>query len=114
GCEGWTQESVWTAASRLRNHPAVKKWLAISRTEVVKEIGHSKEQAIQDLEDIKQRALAEGKYIAAINAEQLQCKILGHIGDQKHDDRVKDSPQSVLSLIEKKFGPEMARAASKQ
>src|SRR5690606_23899768 len=68
GCEGWTQESVWTAASRLRNHPAVKKWLAIRRTEVVREIGHSKEQAIQDLEDIKQRALAEGKYIAAINA----------------------------------------------
>jgi hypothetical protein len=112
--QDWKNESVWTEASKLKRRPDVAKWIAAMRVDMAKEASYTREQMIADLEDVKQRALAEGKYIAVINAIQTMGKVEGHLGDKESKDKEVSKDTALLQQIEKAFGKEAAQAAAKK
>ena len=105
-------ETIWAAASRLRSDSKVSAWLDASR---VAELGHSTvtlEQHIKRLDALKSIAVKTGNVGAAVQAEQLIGKAMGHYVE-RFEDVTRSDPSEVLRELAK-LSPEVARALAAQ
>ena len=71
-------------AVQLLNNPVVKETMEEMRLELQAKYGVTIAKSIRDLQIIRDRALQEGNYSAAIKAEETRLKASGVMVDQKH------------------------------
>jgi hypothetical protein len=110
-CDRMSHATVWAEASRLRNDRNVTAWLAAARTAHLGNARVTLEQHVARLDELKQHALATGNVGAAVQAEQLIGKALGHYVERYAD----VSPDPMASLKEiAETSPELAEALAKQ
>ena len=91
-------ETIWAAASRLRSDSKVSAWLDASR---MAELGHSTvslEQHIKRLDALKSIAVKTGNVGAAVQAEQLIGKAMGHYVE-RFEDITRSDPSEVLKNL---------------
>lgn len=100
-CDGCSNESIWVAASRLRNDPKVSLWLSRARTEALTSATMTKEAYIQELLTERMEAKATGNHGAAVKALELAGKVMGHYVDRVEDVTEKGAVEQVLAEIEK-------------
>lgn len=106
-CSEMQSSTIWANASRLRANSNVAAWLAAARKA---ELGHSRitlDQHIKRLDELRQIAVESGNVGAAVQAEQLIGKALGHYTEKYME--VNSDPLSALEQIAKEFGPDIAR-----
>lgn len=70
--------SLWVAASRLKNSPKVSLWLDRARQGNMRRVEVTKEEHNSDLERIKNDALAVGDLANALKAARAQGELHGH------------------------------------
>ena len=71
-------------AVQLLNNPVVKERMEEMRAELQARYGVTIAKSIRDLQIIRDRALQDGNYSAAIKAEETRLKASGVMVDQKH------------------------------
>jgi phage terminase small subunit len=71
-------------AVQLLNNPVVRERMEEMRNELQAKYGVTIAKSIRDLQIIRDRALSEGHYSAAIKAEETRLKASGVMVDQKH------------------------------
>jgi hypothetical protein len=76
---------IWGAASTLRHHKGVSKWLHAARTAALGAGVVTLEGHIAELERLREIAIASGNVGAAVQAEQIRGKAQG-----LHVDRIAD------------------------
>lgn len=112
GTENMQPNTIWASASRLRSDPKVAAWLATARKA---QMGHSRitlEQHVQRLDELKQVALETGNVGAAVQAEQIIGKVMGH-----HVERFEDVTRSdALSILNElnRLSPLAAKALAEE
>ena len=71
-------------AVQLLNNPVVRERMEEMRAELQAQYGVTIAKSIRDLQIIRDRALQDGNYSAAIKAEETRLKASGVMVDQKH------------------------------
>lgn len=71
-------------AVQLLNNPVVRERMEEMRAELQAKYGVTIAKSIRDLQIIRDRALQEGNFSAAIKAEETRLKASGVMVDQKH------------------------------
>lgn len=105
-CSNSKPTTIWVEASKLRNHTNVALWLSVARKA---ELGHAKvtlDQHVKRLDRLQELCVSSGNLGAAVQAEQLIGKAMGHY-TEKLQVSVTD-PLDTLKEIEK-ISPELAR-----
>ncbi len=109
--ENMKPNSIWREASLLASNKNVAQWLAAARkaclgTAVVTLEGHQ-----QQLERLREIALATGNVGAAVAAEQTRGKVAGH-----HIDRVMELPADPIDTLKTiaQQQPDLAAALAAQ
>jgi phage terminase small subunit len=95
--ENMGQNSVWVEASRLRNNPSIALWLSAARQA---ELGHTRitlDQHIARLDRLLEIAVKTGNVGAAVQAEQLIGKAIGHY-TERYEINTQD-PRDMLNQI---------------
>ena len=77
-CKAWPRKDVWAAASRAANHPKVKAWLDFAWTAEAKHVNRTALGHVYRLEQVFEKALDNGAYGAAVQAEKAHAEALGH------------------------------------
>jgi hypothetical protein len=111
-CSGMVNNTLWCEASKLRNDPRVAQWLDAAREA---ELGHSKvtlDQHIRRLDRLETIAVKTGNIGAAVQAEQLIGKALGHYVE-RFEDVTQHDPMATLEEI-RKHSPDLAQALARE
>lgn len=90
----WTPNAVWVAASRLAADADVKLWLAAARQACLGTHVLTRESHQQQLERLREIAIASGNVGAAVKAEELRGKVAGH-----QVDRVQEVPHDPAETL---------------
>ena len=72
------------AATRVLNQPRIQERLSEMREEARARFGVTLDKSIRDLKAIRDAALQEGKYSAALKAEELRLKATGLLVNKSH------------------------------
>lgn len=99
--------SYWPAASRLRNDPKISAWLDAARKA---ELGHCRitvDQHVRRLDRLSVIAIETGNVGAAVQAEQIIGKVLGH-HVERYEDVTPVNPSAALEEIAR-LSPQVAR-----
>jgi hypothetical protein len=100
-CSGMSSNSVWREASVMSRHSKIAQWLAAAREACMGAGTVSLEGHLQQLERIREIALASGNIGAAVAAEQSRGKVTGHYIDQVRDvTAAHDSAATIRQLAE--------------
>lgn len=76
--DDWSPNAVWVAASRLAADADVRLWLAAARQACLGTHVLTRESHQQQLERLREIAIASGNVGAAVKAEELRGKVAGH------------------------------------
>ncbi len=106
-CSNMQPATIWAAASRLRNLSKVQLWISAARKAGLGPTSVTLADHINELERLKEIALDTGNVGAAVQAEQLRGKAMGHY-TEKLDVTVTDIADELREL--QKISPELARA----
>jgi hypothetical protein len=110
-CDTMSQAVVWKEASLLRSDRKIAVWIAAARQAHLGNARVSLDQHVQELERLKEIALASGNVGAAVQAEQLRGKALGHYVERYAD----VTPDPIADLREiAASSPELAEQLAKQ
>jgi hypothetical protein len=110
-CDRMSQRTIHAEASRLRNNRHVAAWLAAGRKAHLGKAGITLDEHIKRLDELIQIALDSGNVGAAVQAEQLIGKALGHYVERYAD--VTADPVKTLAEIAE-TSPELAAALARQ
>src|SRR5690348_1219443 len=77
-CSTMLNSSVWALASRLRSNVNVASWIAAARKAGLGAATVTLSDHVTELERLKEIALQTGNVGAAVQAEQLRGKAMGH------------------------------------
>jgi hypothetical protein len=111
-CSEMQPATIWAAASRLRSDDKVSAWLDASR---IAELGSSTitlEQHIRRLDALKTIAVGTGNVGAAVQAEQLIGKAMGHYVE-KFEDVTRSDPLAALEELAR-IAPDAAKALAQE
>ncbi len=111
-CSESKPETIWASASRLRSDPKVSAWLDASRIAELGQAGVTLDQHIKRLDALKAIAVKTGNVGAAVQAEQLIGKAMGHYVE-RFEDVTKTDPSEVLKELAK-IAPDAARALANE
>ena len=106
-CSNMQSESIWVAASRLRNNDKVALWIITARKACLGASKLTLEGHLQELERLKELAMGAGNYGAAVQAEQLRGKATGFYVEQVRD-LTEHDPISTLNQLAQ-LSPELAK-----
>lgn len=106
-CSKMGANSIWVDASRLRHHPNVALWLSAARKASLGSGSVTLADHVNELERLREIALDTGNLGAAVQAEQLRGKAMGHY-TEKLDVTVTDIADELRKLA--KVSPELAKA----
>ena len=109
-CGKMQPNTIWAAASRLRADSNVAAWLSRARQA---ELGNAKitlDQHVQRLDRLQDLAISTGNIGAAVQAEQIIGKVLGHHVERFQD--VTADPEKLLRDIAA-VSPELAAQLAK-
>lgn len=105
--------SVWCEASKLRSNASVAQWLSAARQAHLGTAVITKDQHLQELERLREIALASGNVGAAVLAETTRGKVAGH-----HIERIEDVTQRTDPIATLKeiaiINPDLAAALAQQ
>jgi len=110
--ENMKPNTQYIEVARLKTNPKVAQWIKYLRQETITAAKCTIDDHISELERLKNKAEATGNMGAAVQAEQLKGKAVGHYVDQvrdvtKHDDR------QLIKIIHDLLGKDMAKQALK-
>lgn len=110
----WSQEAIWAEATKLRQHPSVRLWLAAARKANLSSGALTLESHMSELARLKEIALESGNIGAAVKAEELRGKTAG-----LHEERVRDvtadaDPVCSLNEIAQLMGNDAAAELARQ
>lgn len=101
-------ETIWVAASKLRNDDKVSIWIAAARTACLGSATVTLSGHLQELERLKEIAVATGNVGAAVQAEQLRGKASGHYVERFEDLTAISDPMATLDQLAM-LSPDIAR-----
>jgi len=99
--------TIWARASELRNNSKVAEWIAAARKAGLGAATVTLSDHVTELERLKEIALETGNVGAAVQAEQLRGKAMGHYTDRL-DVKVTDIADELREIA--KISPELAQA----
>jgi hypothetical protein len=108
--ENMMTKTVWAEASRLRNNRDVTAWLSASRKAYLGHANITLEQHIQRLEELRAIAIDTGNVGAAVQAEQLIGKAIGHY-TERYEINTNDPADMLKQIAE--LSPELAAQLAK-
>lgn len=106
-CSSMQQNTIWAAASRLRNDREVDAWLYAARQAHLGSQVVTKENHLAELERLKAIAVRTGNVGAAVQAEQLRGKVQGHYIERFEIDMPAD-PNAYLEELAR-IAPELSK-----
>ena len=106
-CSNMQQSTIWAAASRLRNNCKVSAWISAGRIAGLGTAAASLDNHLAELARLREIAERTGNIGAAVQAEQLRGKAMGHY-TEKLDVTVSDIADEIKELA--KISPELAKA----
>lgn len=80
------KETVWDSASKLAAHPEVRQRIDLYRSQLRKVAWRTHEEHVNELNALKQRALAQGDLVTAMKCEALIGRACGHQTEKKVDE----------------------------
>ena len=83
------KESVWQMASHLAADVKVASRIDLYRSQVRQTTWRTHEEHVNELNQLKLRALAQGDLVTAMKCEALIGKACGHQADKRDDDPAK-------------------------
>lgn len=108
----WSQQSIWTEATKLRNNPSVRLWLRAARKSNMGAKTLTLDNHLRELERLKEIAVETGNVGAAVKAEESRGKAAG-LYVEKHQDVTDHDPTRTLKEIAQ-HNPELASSLAKQ
>ena len=96
-CSKMQSNTIWAAASRLRADSNVSAWLSRARRAELGSAKISLDQHVQRLDRLQDLAISTGNIGAAVQAEQIIGKVLGHHVERFAD--VTADPEKLLRDI---------------
>jgi len=112
-CSNMLNNSIWCAASKLRNNAKVEQWIAQARMAGLGSAVVTFEGHLRELERLREFAMKSGNVGAAVQAEQLRGKVAGHHVDQVRDVTERHDPAQTIREIAA-HSPELAAALAAQ
>lgn len=109
----WSQEAIWAEATKLRNNPSVRLWLAAARKSCLGASSLTLQGHLDELERIKEIALEKGNIGAAVAAEQSRGKAVGLYVEQ-HRDVTEHDPVATLNEIARTAGADTAERLARE
>ena len=109
---GMQPRSIWAEASRLRCDPNIASWLAAGRQACLGMGKMTLQGHLDELERIREIALASGNVGAAVAAEQSRGKAVGLYIDRVQDVTDHDPMRTIMQIAE--HSPELAQSLAKQ
>lgn len=104
--------TVWAEASRLNTHPDITAWLSAARQAHLGTAVLTREGHMNELERLREIAIASGNVGAAVQAEQLRGKVAGHQVDRVADVTADLDPFDALRAIARDMGEDVAKQAA--
>ena len=111
-CSQMSNAVVWKEACILRSNRKVAVWLAAARKAGLGASVVTLSDHIKELERLREIALDTGNVGAAVQAEQLRGKAMGHYVDRVETTDLTDIRQELEEI--RKISPEAADAYAKQ
>lgn len=102
-----SQRTIWAEASRLNTHPSIAAWTSAARQAGLGTAVVTFENHLQQLERLREIAIASGNVGAAVQAEQIRGKAAGHHVDQIRDVTERHDPAETIRQIAQ-HAPELA------
>ncbi len=106
-CSNMQPSTIWAAASRLRNNCKVSAWISAGRIAGLGTAAATLDNHLHELARLREIAERTGNIGAAVQAEQLRGKAMGHY-TEKLDVTVTDIADELREL--ETISPELARA----
>lgn len=111
-CQNMSDATVYTNASRLRHDTKIAPWLDAAKYDTMQSHECTLEGHLKELERLKAIAVRSGNVGAAVQAEQLRAKAMGHYVE-KHQDVTQYDPVKTLQEIAHD-SPELAKQLAKE
>lgn len=111
-CSGSRPGTVWANASRLRSNNNVALWLSAARKAGLGQSTVTLASHIQELERLREVALESGNVGAAVQAEQLRGKAMGHYTERVEITDLTDAETELREIA--KISPELAQAYARE
>lgn len=106
-CSAMQQNTIWAAASRLRHHYKIAAWISAARVAGLGTATVTLADHLSELARLREIAERTGNIGAAVQAEQLRGKAMGHY-KETIDVTVTDIADELKELA--KVSPELAKA----
>ncbi len=106
-CSNMQQSTIWAAASRLRSHCKIGAWISAARIAGLGTATASLADHMAELARLREIAERTGNIGAAVQAEQLRGKAMGHYTEHV-DVKVTNIEDELREIA--KISPELAKA----
>lgn len=106
-CSAMQQNTIWAAASRLRSHYKISAWISAARIAGLGTATVTLADHISELARLREVAERTGNIGAAVQAEQLRGKAMGH-----YTERLEVTHTDIADELKElaKVSPELAKA----
>ena len=107
--EGWTNNALWSEASKLRASPKVSQWISALRRQQFTRGLYTRDDHLAELSVAVEECRLDGNRGAMVNAIKAKGQVMGYYVSLHEDVSKRDrSPAEMIDEIRAKLGDEAA------